>query len=461
MIVLRPHQEANRQALFEALKTHGGAIDASGMGTGKTFTALALCKMLGAKPAVITRKAIIPSWVNSAKALGVEPLFVTNYENALTSPGFQFGKRRYETVRVKKPDGSVEYQDAVKGFDWVIPESRVLFFFDESQALRSKSSQITRMALDAARMRRTVLMSATPFTSPMEAYSHGYITKLFNEGTHYRWLLDHGCRKNFMGHMQFIGDSDEERGLVEMQKVHRELFPSRGVRTRPEDIPGFPETLVLPTLVETGRADEIMTLYLAEIENARKADHERACAEVDPDFHHLVDPLQVTVDLRARQEVEMLKVPVFVEEAKAAAALGMKVILFVNFERTIAALMHHLKTKAVISGSKVVAANRHNVEQEFQANRLDFCIVQNDSGGAGLSLHDPTGKVERMCLISPTWNAVTFKQVLGRARRLNGAKSVQKILFASGTIEERVYLRVKNRENNIDMLVDGDLDVTR
>lgn len=461
MITLRPHQEANRQALFTALKAHGGALDASGMGTGKTFTALALCKMLGARPAVITRKAIVPSWVNSAKALGVDPLFVVNYEHALTSRSFQFGRRRYETVRVKKPDGSIEFADQVKGFDWEIPESRVIFFFDESQALRTKGSQITRMALDAARTRKTVLMSATPFTSPMEAYAHGYITKLFNEGTYYRWLLNHGCRKNFMGHMQFVGDVDEERGLAEMRKVHAELFPSRGVRTRPEDIPGFPDTLILPTLVETGKADEIMALYLAEIEAARKRDHERACAEVDPDFHHLVDPLQVTVDLRARQEVELLKVPVFVEEAKAASAMGMKVILFVNFERTIAALMHHLKTDAVISGNRMLAANRHNVEQEFQANRLDFCIVQNDSGGAGLSLHDPTGKVERMCLISPTWNAVTFKQVLGRARRLNGARSTQKILFAANTIEEKVYLRVKNRENNIDMLVDGDLDVTR
>lgn len=461
MIQLRPHQEANLQGILTSLKTHGGAIDASGMGTGKTFTALALCKMLGARPAVITRKAIIPSWVNSAKAIGVDPLFVVNYEHALTSNSFQFGKRRYETRKATKEDGSVELVDVVEGYDWDIPESRVLFFFDESQSLRGKTSQVTKMAIAAAKTRKTVMLSATPFTSPMEAYSHGYITKLFNEGTYYRWLLNHGCRKNFMGHLQFVGDYDEDRGLAEMRKVHAELFPSRGVRTRPEDIPGFPETLILPTLVETGKADEITSLYLAEIEEARKMDHARAVENVDPDFHHLVEPLQVTVDLRARQEVELLKVPVFVEEAKAAHAMGMKVILFVNFERTIAALSSALKTKSVISGSSVFSANRHNVEQEFQANRVDFCIVQNDSGGAGLSLHDPTGKVERMCLISPTWNAVTFKQVLGRARRLNGAKSTQKILFAANTIEEKVYLRVKNRENNIDMLVDGDLDVTR
>ena len=58
-----------------------------------------------------------------------------------------------------------------------------------------------------------------------------------------------------------------------------------------------------------------------------------------------------------------------------------------------------------------------------------------------------------MALISPTYNAKDFHQTLGRIDRLGGmSESVQRILVADKTIEEKIVSRMMEKIENISLL---------
>lgn len=454
--VLQPHQVSNVEILFRALVDHGGALDGSDTGTGKTYTFVGLCRKLGARPAIVTRKALIPQWKAACREGGVDPLFIVNYEG-MRSAKFPFGKL------VEGPRGGKKYV-------WDIKEPRVLFAFDEAQSLRGFSTINSLAAIEASRHWKVVLLSATPFQTPLEARTIGIVTRLFTDHTYYRWMFQHGVKKNYFGQLEFIGDikdplgKNREKAEKFMAEIRDSIFPSRGCRTRREDIPGFPETLVLCEAIETDAAAAITRHYLHEIEERRKADHARACRDVDPEFHDLVAPLSITVNLRDRQEAELLKCPAIAEVAKLEAEKGASVAVFVNFDASVEVLADLLKTKYIVrgdgSGRIKNNYNRAEVIRAFQENYAPFIIVNVAAGGVGLSLHDPVERKPRVALISPPYSAVMLKQVLGRVQRLGGGGSTQKILFAAGTIEEKVMERVRSRLANLDTLLDTDLIVT-
>jgi hypothetical protein len=476
---LKPHQSKNVDELVSVLKRHGGALDASGLGTGKTFTFLGLCKATGARPAIVTRKTILPSWVDACKTVGVEPVFITNYEQLL-SDGFPFTKTKWKTTTQEKvmADGSIKtVENRSRAFEgWDLPDKRVIFAFDEAQALRARGSFASKAALGARSQFKSVLLSATPFATPLEAEVIGQIIGLFQPKDYYPWLFRHGCRKNQFKYWEFIGDVKDRRdkepganaakGHAIMQQLHREIFPEHGVRTLTSEIPGFPETQIVVDAVETGHADEITQLYLAELEERRARDLERAAADVDPEFHGMVEVLPIVRDLRFRQEAELLMVSAICEMAHDARAKGSSVLIFVNFDKTVDLLAKKLDCDQIIRGdgqgknpNNYGGVHRARVVENFQRNYKDLVIINSAAGGAGLSLQDPYTQKPRESLIVPPYSAVLMKQILGRPCRLGGGFSRQRLLFAAGTIAEKVLMRVQNRLGNIEMLTDGDLDL--
>lgn len=457
MIVPKPHQERNSDTLLSALRNFGAGLDASDTGTGKSVTFLHLCRSLDAKPAIVTRKYVIPAWKNLCREMGVEPLFITNYEGA-RSAGFPFGKPGEKQRGTGKPG---------KTYDWDQNLGRVIFCFDESQSCRAPTTFNSKMLLGAAKRYKTVLLSATPFTNPLEMYPQGLTLKLFTGNEYYRWLFKHGCKKDYFGHFEWIGDKKDGKlkpkgtNAAEAARImaglNAQIFPSRGCRTLRTEIPGFPQTLVQPVSVQMDEADEIQKLYLAEIEENRRGDLERRKAGLPPELHELAEVLPVTLDLRRRQEVELLKVKSIVEMAEDARDKGDRVVIFVNFDATIEILKKKLKTDCVLRGHRA-SSDVCNPAHLFQRNLYDFMVVNSAAGGPGISLHDPETQVARTSIISPPWSAMVFKQVLGRVNRLGGGFSTQRVVFADGTIENRVMQRMTARINSMDTLLDGITD---
>ena len=136
---------------------------------------------------------------------------------------------------------------------------------------------------------------------------------------------------------------------------------------------------------------------------------------------------------------------------------GMSVVVFVNFTETLRAIAKRLNTLCIFDGKTKDEVRQQSVD-DFQSGKEKVILVNIASGGAGLSLHDIHGINPRLTLISPSYSAVLMRQATGRVWRENArSKSVQKIVFVAGTIEEQVCDNVKEKLKNLDLLNDGDL----
>ena len=451
---LRTHQERNRDHLISVLGSNNStALDGSDTGTGKSYVAIGVAQKLQARPAIICPRVCIPAWSAICDGFGVEPLFVVNYEKARRD-SFEFG--------------GFTAQGKIRRYEWK-PDGRVIFVWDEQQRCKSAQSQNSKMFMAATRRYKNLALSATPFTTPLEAYPLGLALGLFRQNQYWNWLFDHGVRKNHFGVMEFVGDESC------MADIHHEIFPAKGVRTRRHEIPGFPKSLILPRCVDTGEATAIEKVYLDELQQRREQDKLRMEGKFEEaakknnyfdnlpeDWRDELNPLAITVNLRARQEVELLKCDAIEEMARDAQDKGESVAIFVNFDSTIEVLSKRLKTDCILRGAKRKGANNYdpyNCIREFQTNKSPFILANNAAGGTGVSLHDPIDQKPRTSLISPPWSALMLKQILGRVNRDGGGESTQHILFAANTVEERVYERVQSRLNNLDALVDGDLAI--
>jgi len=413
-----PFQRGAIKHLIDILRIASHALDSSDTGFGKTFVALFVAYALGLRIAVICPKSVIPSWREAAEAVGVPVVFITNYEQ------IKLEKRKEGKWKIKR-----------KKFQWNLDEETLLVF-DEVHRCKSKNSQNAKLLVATRHQKfKTLMLSATCATNPMDMFALGYVLKL--HGGHsdfFYWLRANGVVKGPFG-LLYRGGPDT------MRRLHDQIFPKKGSRVCTADIPGFPQNTVLPTALETGKTDAIETLL------------EALAIKKDQDV-----PLPIVEQLRLRQEVEMLKVPAITEFSKDLLAEGNSVVVFVNFRDTLTLLKDALKKAGV---SEIVGgqddADREQQIQDFQGNKNHVMLAMVQAGGVGVNLHDLHGR-PRVSLVSPSYSATELRQALGRINRA-GAKSpaIQHIIFAAGTIESQVRRTVQKKLDNLDALNDGDL----
>ena len=186
-----------------------------------------------------------------------------------------------------------------------------------------------------------------------------------------------------------------------------------------------------------------MERELAELEDKASNDSKNQAAEA------------LVKQLRARQRVELLKVPIIAEMTEDLLAEGKSVAIFTNFKATMEALVPKLWPKAGISciHGDQTAEERQTAIDLFQTDVSRVVLCQTAAGGVGISLHDVTGKHPRAAIISPDWNEKNIIQVIGRVHRAGGkTPSMQRLLFAAGTIEEQVEKSVRKKINLLNQL---------
>jgi hypothetical protein len=427
-ISLFPRQVDAKNRLLELLCEQRAAVDASDMGTGKTLVAANVAKELGRPFAVVCPKVSIPVWKKWCQVFDVHPLFVLNYEKLRAG---------------NTPWGTWVGRGRSKQFQWNLPATDTLLIFDEAHRGKAPDSQNAMMLRDAAPF-VVLLLSASLAKDPTEMRAVSHLLRLARWEQFYRWARANGCRKGRFGGLEMVPHTRE----TTLQKLHEKIFKERGVRNRRDDDPDFPETLIEAEAFEFGCAEEIQKAYdemeaeLAEIE-------ERASTDQTGNA--------LTVRLRARQKTELLKVPGIVSLTEDALEAGHSVIIFTNFRPTLEALCHKLGTTCAVYGGQM-STWREEAIRNFQAGQERVIILNIQAGGESISLHDEKGDRPRLVLLCPTDSAIALTQATGRAWRKGGkSKSIQKILFAAGTVEERVCRNVQAKIKNIESLNDGDL----
>ena len=438
---LRAWQVGAVGKIVSSLKKWGAAVDGSDVGIGKTYTATAVARELNMDIMIVCPKAVKESWKRVIK-------------NHFKMWGKCVGIINYEALRTGKTDNIfasyVRRRDTHrKEFVWKVPKN-TLIIWDEAQKLKNAKTKNSEMCMAALKQGyKMVFCSATMATNPLELRTVGQCIQLFkNNKQYYEWAYAHGVVKGRFG-MEFRGNVDA------LKKLSNDIFVNRGVRLNRDSIPNFPESQIIAECYEMDKEDqdkinsayEEMQLELLKIEKLLKKDKKST---------------ELTAILRARQNVEMIKVPLFVEMVEDALENNMSIVVFCNFTETIEALSQRLNTKCIVNGeSKYAKARQQNID-DFQADKQRVILINLAAGGAGLSLHDVTGKYPRLSLISPSYSAVNMRQATGRVWRDSAkSKSIQKIVFVSGTVEEKVCNSVNQKLANLDLLNDGDMNYVK
>ena len=421
-------QKKHATKLLTALSVYGYAKDGSDTGTGKTVVALSVAKDLGLTPFVVCPKAVVPSWKEWSKEFEFDP-YVFNYEKLIR------GKTEYY-----KRKGSQRF--------WTLHPERVLLIFDEDHRCKGSKSENAKMMIAAkSRGLTTLSLGATSCNSPIEMRALGFLLDMHDDRGWWNWCLRNGCKRGTFGGLTFTGNKSA------LKRIHDHIYKEgRGSRLKITDLPpgSFPDGVVIPEGYDVGSASEIEEIY---------SDLRYKLLELEAKKEEAENPL--TIQQKARQEVELLKIPVLEELARDAYEADNSVVIFVNFRETLEALLKRLSGLCEIS---VIAGSQNGVCRDFEVKRFQrdesrICLVTTQAGGTGLSLHDVNGKHPRVSLISPSFSAIDLKQALGRIHRA-GAKSpaVQKIIFAEGTVEMRVCRLVRKKLNNIDLINDDEMN---
>lgn len=502
---LRPWQIKSASHLVELLRDGNNCVDMSDGGTGKTYTGCAVVKLLGRRTLVVVPKISVSSWCQVSKGLEVGPgwLLPFGYE-ALRTGRTNFGSwenpppanlpKRWtcqcclRVVELHTPDnppcphhptgihciaGKSEPWNYGK-FTW---GNEVEFLiFDEVHRCSALDSLNADMLIAAKRQGIPTLgMSATAACTPLQMRALGYLLGLHGldweavkksrpivdfsvEKTWEAaeripnwktWAYQQGCRydPNFHG---MVWQQPEERKQKIMRDIRSDIIPDCGVRVTTAEIPDFPKRIITAETYDIEHPSRVDKLY-AEMAAPLAALSATCLTDLAADH-----PL--TILLRARQKLELLKVPIAVELAQDEMAKGRSVAIFVNFTQTLDELAKKLKTDCVINGGQHAHRRQENIEA-FQSNKSPVIIANSAAGGVSVSLHDLDGEHPRTGLVMPNHSAVQMLQVFFRLAREGGkSTAIYKIILAAGTIERRIQKAFESKRDCIDALNDADLN---
>lgn len=424
-----------------SIAEYGSALNSSKTGTGKTVMAVHVAMRMRCPVLVVCPKSVRPHWQREFAEHGIEPLAVLNYEKI----------RNGSTPFLKK--------NGKRAMRWELPEG-TLVIFDECQRMKSPYT-LNALLLISAKMQRinTLLLSATAAEDCTEMRALGYALSLhgLNRDTPLlrsweRWMREHGCYRD-----EWNGWRSGPR--KHLQRVHDILYRDRAIRLTEEDMPeAFRENQIIVEPVEFAGLAAIRKAYRdggitpaiveAVIERSQLPPEEQEKLEEDSILTRL---------LRARQLAEACKVPEFVELTQDLVEEGFSVAVFLNFRDTVLAFKklmesNGINTSIIIGGQSAEDREANRLAFSRDENRVIVCTAA--SGGTGVDgLHDTAGVFPRTSLISPSFSVQEFKQTLGRLHRAYAKSDVmQKILVASGTVEEDVIAAIQRKLANMETL---------
>jgi len=477
---LRLHQRLPALHLEGLLRRGVNCVDWSDTGVGKTYVAAAAAACLQLPTLVVAPKIALTSWERAAAHFD-DSLSVVGYEKlrAGTSPFGRWsnpppaGRRSEEFFKCQSCQREVDFDNFVpcychpRGIHCVETKKRLwdygqfifnpevkLVIFDEVHRCSATDSLNADMLIAARRQGLRVLgLSATPGTSPLHFKALGYalgLHTLAGPKGFAAWARQHHCRP----HPQFRGwhfFGSRETQLATMAQIRNRVIPAFGVRVRTDEIPGFPErdiTAELYDLEENKRIDQLYHDMAVALDQLK----DRARCDVAPD-----NPL--TTILRAREKIELLKVPVAVELARDFVDKGYSVALFVNFKSALEELRRRLGCDCFIDGTQTGAPEKRQIQiDRFQSDASRYVVVNSKAGGVACNLHDIRGEFPRVGLVFPSVSATDTVQVFGRLHRDGGkSRCFYRVLLAAGTVETGIFQALQGKLNNLESLTDADL----
>jgi hypothetical protein len=403
-----------------------------------------LAKNLNSPVVIVCTKVVIPSWTKVLSYFGIKAHCLINYEKLMR------GNTEHLNFKDGKDNGPSDY---VINF----PKNS-LVILDEVHKCKSATSKnsdfLIKLKMDGY---KSLLLSATAATNPLEMKAFGFATTLHNLVSYRQFITSSGAYAGRYGGFQI--DLQSQKTVEAMSNIHNTLFNlykvSSRMTTKMFDTI-FPDNRVIADCFDMGANTDKINRAYEQMESELAALEESSAGYSS---HHFA------VSTKYRRLTELLKVPTMVEMIEDLFDEGISPIVFVNYTDTVEAIKSKLEKNSKFNGliGTIVGGQSDKARQkdvdDFQSDTKRVMIINIAAGGVGVSLHDLNGKFPRHTIISPTWSAINMLQALGRAHRANGKTPViQKIMFAANTIETDICKRVKHKFQNMEALNDGDLD---
>lgn len=441
--LLLPPQREHAVNLLNSLYINGVACDQSETGTGKTYVAAWLAKNLNSPVVIVCPKVVIPSWTKVLSYFGIKAHCLINYEKLIR------GNTEHLSFKDGKDTGPSDYT--------INFPKNSLVILDEVHKCKSATSKnsdfLIKLKMDGY---KSLLLSATAATNPLEMKAFGFATTLHNLVSYRHFITSSGAYAGRYGGFQI--DLQSQKTIEAMSNIHNTLFnlykvSSRMTRKMFDKI--FPDNHVMAECFNMGtNTDKINRVY--EQMEAEMAALEES--SINYSQHHFA------IMTKARRMAELLKVPTMVEMIEDWYDEGISPVVFVNFTDTVEAIEKQLAKNRKFDGkiARIVGGQSDKVRQkdidDFQSDTKRIMIANLAAGNAGVSLHDLIGNHPRGSIISPSYSAINLLQALGRIHRAEGKTTcIQKVMFADGTIEVEACKRVQSKLNNLECLNDGDL----
>jgi len=435
---LKEWQKPLAERQTKALKEGKAMLSACHTGSGKTYIACQTIKDLGMPTLVVCPKVAISQWRHVIGGMGC-----TSYVVDVVNPE-------------RLVAGRNSYYDNDTGWDrFPFGQSGrggALLVFDEVH--RGASGPESKQTLMAARwcnrlhpLNKELLMSATPFETPLKMRLIGYLMGFhrFETRSFYDWCRRNGCRPvrrpNGRTSLEFTHDATRAKAIM---AGFRKDMGGRFMSITPDEIPDFPTETVETLLLDLGKRDHDALV--------------RAYEEM-PEQIKSMSRDDMVKTLRLRQQAEFCKMEVTAAEVVQKVSEGYSVFAMVNFTDARARL------EGCLGDAGVPFANIYGGQPEterqagigaFQANQVHVMVGMASACSVALSLHDERHERPRVSYISPGYSASEFAQGLGRIRRVGGTHATQFVTVAAGSVEERVGRAIERKMGNLSALVDGD-----
>jgi len=436
---LLSYQVAHVLQMYECLQQQQCILDASCCGVGKTWCSVALSAMMKLEPFIICPKSVISSWMEVAKIFNVKIRGIANYE--LLKSG-KYYTPDFEKIECPYFDKVKQFNSDKVDFVFQLPHDTIIIF-DEAHRCKNHKTSTSRLLMSTKECQiKTLLLSAT-ISDKIDTFApFGAIFGLYDGIKKFKdWM-----RKQMVINKIKYAKSNLKEDEIKLELIHKALFPKYGSRIKISELGDlFPQNNIISQCYFMENYKEVDKLYeeinAAMLELKDKETRAEALGKI----------------IRARQRIELLKVPLFTDIAEEALDNGYSLAIFVNYKETMYQLAHHLNTSCLIHGDQTLDERNSNIK-DFQSNKDKVIICITTAGGCGISLDDSQGGHPRMSIISPTWSGQDTQQVLGRIHRANSkSPAVQKIVYCAKSYEEQICALIKKKLINISAINDGDL----
>jgi len=423
MELLFEYQQLHTSKLIDSLNNNNICIDASDTGTGKTYCAIAISKMLNLKPFIICPKIIISTWKKVLNIFNIKDLEVSNYEKLLSNNSYNiYYKKIYNDDNI------------IVNYEWFFPDNSIIIFDEIHRCKNTNSQHYKLMASIKPYLNKTkcILISATIADKVKYFASIGYLLDFYNDVSRYKyWLKNKVIPNNDINCAKYLNSL---------------IFPNYGSRIKINDLGDiFQENKIIIETYDMDNREIINEIY----------DDIRSCIDT---LDHKESKNILNKIITARQKIELLKIPTICSLIDEALMNNLSVVVFLNFNESILKLAKIFNTESIIY-ENISDKKRNLIIDNFQNNITNLIILNIKSGGVGISLHDVHGDHRRMSIISPTWSGQDTIQVLGRIHRANSKSSaLQKFIFCKGTIEEYIAKKLEEKLDNISLINDNILN---